>query len=481
MLARISSESDMAFFRHLSEWAGTPQALLDFKNIIKRPLSGVPQEFHHRLYCNMIDTLLDWLEIPRSKTAMEWELRQLYRLDLEFDPHYFTEDSILKLMENWPAIEPAKRQTITRVLIGYFGLRRREFPLCYPSPLISNSEIDQWMHIFPEAMAECSLRILRQVGLATIANPSGIRAYVRYTDGVFAPVIHRRAIVRWRNVCAEAGPLFGTEFDEFEAAHRANFVAIIFAGRFAVFRKDGMCDDVPECSRCPVSGECVWYNAPAGQATDPNEVLALVRRGHEEGLSTGQLLQGLFDLSADEGRSLQQKQAGTPLRKLATLSMPELTNWIGNLNVPMEKLRLLVEISRRFNEERLAPGTKVGTGWDVYKHFRMRLADLKQERFITVLLDSKRQYMADYVITQGTLDASLVHPREVFKAALRESAHSILIVHNHPSGDPSPSQADLETTRHLVKVGETLGIPLIDHVVIGSDSYVSLMEMGYLQ
>ena len=100
--------------------------------------------------------------------------------------------------------------------------------------------------------------------------------------------------------------------------------------------------------------------------------------------------------------------------------------------------------------------------------------NLRQEKFWVLLLDNKRRLLRDPVeITAGTLTASLVHPREVFSPAVRESAAAVVAVHNHPSGDPSPSREDLSVTRRLAESGTLLGIPLIDHVVIGGNSTIS--------
>jgi DNA repair protein RadC len=117
----------------------------------------------------------------------------------------------------------------------------------------------------------------------------------------------------------------------------------------------------------------------------------------------------------------------------------------------------------------------------VFKHFRIRLRDLKQEQFIVVLLDNKKRYLNDLVITQGTLNTSPVHPREVFNAAIRERAASVVVVHNHPSGDPNPSREDIHVTQQLIKVGELVGIPVLDHVIIADDLYLSMLEQGLLK
>jgi DNA repair protein RadC len=109
------------------------------------------------------------------------------------------------------------------------------------------------------------------------------------------------------------------------------------------------------------------------------------------------------------------------------------------------------------------------------------LRDLRQEEFHALLLNTQHRIIRDVLVTRGILDASLIHPREVFRAAIVESAAGVILVHNHPSGDPTPSQEDRAVTRQLVSAGSAVGIPVLDHVIVGEGRYVSLAELGWLQ
>ena len=104
----------------------------------------------------------------------------------------------------------------------------------------------------------------------------------------------------------------------------------------------------------------------------------------------------------------------------------------------------------------------------------------KQEHFKTLILDTKNQVISIETITIGTLNASLVHPREVFNRAIRKSAHGIILVHNHPSGHPEPSKEDLLLTERLVESGKIIGISIMDHVIIGDGRFYSFKEQGLL-
>lgn len=107
------------------------------------------------------------------------------------------------------------------------------------------------------------------------------------------------------------------------------------------------------------------------------------------------------------------------------------------------------------------------------------LKDEDRECFLVVCLDTKNQPTAIHTVSIGTLNSSLVHPREVFKVALLANSNALILAHNHPSGEPKPSQEDLEVTRRLVEAGKILGIEVLDHIIIGSNSrFVSLKERG---
>lgn len=112
----------------------------------------------------------------------------------------------------------------------------------------------------------------------------------------------------------------------------------------------------------------------------------------------------------------------------------------------------------------------------VFELMNEKLKDKKQENFIAILLNNRNYFIKEELITKGVLDASIIDPREVFKSAIRNSASRIILVHNHPSGDPSPSKEDQEVTEKLVDSGEILGIKVLDHVIIGRDKYWSWKE-----
>jgi len=141
-------------------------------------------------------------------------------------------------------------------------------------------------------------------------------------------------------------------------------------------------------------------------------------------------------------------------------------------------LRAALELGRRAGAVPLAPGMPVRDAAAVQAHFRGRLPQLEREVFYVLLLDGKNRVQGEVLVSEGSLTAALVHPREVFAPAIRAAAAALILVHNHPSGDPTPSPEDRAITERLRRVGELVGIRVLDHVVIGRPGWTSMAEEG---
>ncbi len=137
-----------------------------------------------------------------------------------------------------------------------------------------------------------------------------------------------------------------------------------------------------------------------------------------------------------------------------------------------------VELGRRIVRRPAEQKTQILSAEDAALYVMDRMRHLKKEHFMTLHLDTKHRVIAEDVVSIGCLDASIVHPREIFKMALKRSASAILCLHNHPSGDPSPSPEDIAVTRRLCEAGQLLGIDVLDHIVIGDGEFVSLHARG---
>jgi DNA repair protein RadC len=138
------------------------------------------------------------------------------------------------------------------------------------------------------------------------------------------------------------------------------------------------------------------------------------------------------------------------------------------------------ELTRRLRARTPGVRTALSSPSDVYAAFGPLMEDLPREVFRVALLDAQNGLLRDVVVSEGTLSASLVHPREVFKPAIVESAASVILLHNHPSGDPTPSREDVRLTRQLVECARLLDLNLHDHVIVGRGRYASLAERGII-
>ncbi|HBG15861.1 MAG TPA: hypothetical protein DDW93_03700 [Firmicutes bacterium] len=203
-----------------------------------------------------------------------------------------------------------------------------------------------------------------------------------------------------------------------------------------------------------------------------------------ENLSNAELMAiilrtGTFDLSVLGMAKLLLAEFQT-LQRLSTASIGELSTVKGMGKSKAIQLLAAFELGKRLQTSEFTQDDSFSSPQEVARFLMPRLRFLDQENFITIHLNTKNRFITSETITIGTLDASLVHPREVFKAAIRQSSASLILAHNHPSGDPRPSKEDLNLTRRLKEAGDLLGIPILDHLIIGNNKYYSMKEEGTL-
>lgn len=193
-------------------------------------------------------------------------------------------------------------------------------------------------------------------------------------------------------------------------------------------------------------------------------------------LITGSSSQGLSAM--DCARLLLERYS--TYREMARISHGELVMNPGIGPGKACRVQATLEIARRMARQKMERGRTFQGSRDVFHAYSMGLRDKPQEIFIVVLLDSKNRCVKEEKISLGSLNCSVVHPREVFRLAVRESAASLILVHNHPSGDPAPSQEDVRLTERLVEVGNLLGIQILDHIIIGEGRYYSFCDQRRL-
>lgn len=140
-----------------------------------------------------------------------------------------------------------------------------------------------------------------------------------------------------------------------------------------------------------------------------------------------------------------------------------------------------VALGRRLCSYPLKPGQRFSNSRDLFNRYRARFFAANKEYFLSLHLNSKNQLIREVLISIGSLCTSVVHPREVFAPAVRDSTAALIFLHNHPSGDPAPSREDRDCTQRLSRAGKILGIRVLDHIVLGHDDYFSFADAGLLQ
>jgi len=196
------------------------------------------------------------------------------------------------------------------------------------------------------------------------------------------------------------------------------------------------------------------------------ECLALILRTGSRG-----------ELAEQVGQRLLRRFGGLP--GLSVARIREIAAEPGVGQVRAAALCAAFGIARRLGEVSFRPGTVVRNGGDVARIVRDSARGTGRECFFAVLLDVRHRMMALHVVSMGSLDATPVHPREVFSPAMRDGAAAVILAHNHPSGDPSPSPEDRVITDRLREVGELVGIALLDHIVVGTERYYSFAEESF--
>jgi DNA repair protein RadC len=201
-------------------------------------------------------------------------------------------------------------------------------------------------------------------------------------------------------------------------------------------------------------------------ALSDSELLAIILR-------TGSKQENVINLSQ---RILKEYN----IKQLSQANLKQLMRIHGIKESKAAQIAACFEIARRlesFNDE---DKQKISSPEDIYRRLYPKMREQKKELFIELCLDTKNQVIREEIISVGSLNANIVHPREVFKLALAESAAHIIVAHNHPSGDPAPSREDIEITKKLAQTGIIMGITLLDHVIIGDGRHFSMKEAGHI-
>lgn len=209
----------------------------------------------------------------------------------------------------------------------------------------------------------------------------------------------------------------------------------------------------------------------------------LIRNGPES-LSNAELLGVILRTGSKEENVVSLSSrilTEYSIKQLSLANVSRLMQVHGVGKAKAAQIAAVFELARRLETFVEEPKRKICSPKDVYTLMYPKMREQKKEKFITLCLDTKNQILKEEVVSIGSLNASIVHPREVFKSALLESSASVIMVHNHPSGDPSPSREDIMVTEKMVEGGKLLGIDVLDHIIIGDGKYVSLKDEGFVR
>ncbi|MFD2670488.1 RadC family protein [Marinicrinis sediminis] len=203
------------------------------------------------------------------------------------------------------------------------------------------------------------------------------------------------------------------------------------------------------------------------QAVSNTELLAILLRTGTVSESAVHLAQRIFS------------EVGG-LRALVDSSVDQLTDIRGIGPAKAVQIKASIELGRRLSRASLDEHPVIRTPEDAAMLVMEDLRYLQKEHFVCLFLNTKNHVVGQETLSMGSLNASIVHPREVFRAAIKRSSASIICVHNHPSGDPEPSPQDLDMTKRLMDAGEIIGIEVLDHIIIGDQQFISLKQKGYM-
>lgn len=209
----------------------------------------------------------------------------------------------------------------------------------------------------------------------------------------------------------------------------------------------------------------------------------LIKLGHVS-LSEKELLAIIISTGTDKKNAIDLAEEILDTfseEALLEIEVEELTKINGIKEAKASKIIASLQLGKRIKENILNKEKyKISSNEDAYKYIKDTISLKDREYFYTILLNNKNEVISKELISIGDLSSSIVNPREVFKPAIKKSAKSMILAHNHPSGNPSPSKADLLITHRLIDAGEILDINVLDHLIIGHGSYVSLKKDNYI-
>ena len=219
-----------------------------------------------------------------------------------------------------------------------------------------------------------------------------------------------------------------------------------------------MIKDLPDCEKPIERGISLGFDSLSS-----SELMGII-------IGTGSKEKSAIALSTDIIKSIDS------ISDLSNVTLEELCVIKGIGRSKGAKIIAAVNLGQRIYKSDIKTKLKITSPEDVYNAFSSEMSFLKREEFRVILLNTKNSVISTELISIGSLNSSIVHPREVFNKAIKKNSASVILIHNHPSGNPSPSKEDLVITRRLMEAGDIIGIKVLDHIIIGHGKFHSLKE-----
>ena len=212
------------------------------------------------------------------------------------------------------------------------------------------------------------------------------------------------------------------------------------------------------------------FETEGAEKLSEKELLSIIIRTGTKNDRADQIALRLLEVCGKDGLQGLWNMDITQLRKISGIGRVKAIQILG-----------VCELAKRLARGKRILGTKIASPEDIISYYNVHLKYLEKEHLILLVLDSKNRIISEETLSVGTINTTIADPREIFFHALKKNGVSLVLLHNHPSGDPNPSKEDLLTTKRIIEAGKIIGIPLNDHIIIGQNSYISLRGEKYLE
>ena len=429
-----------------------PQVSFEVQQLSNLRVDSYPYS-NQQIFELLIETWFEIFSLPLQFSTKHQEYFLLFQLLERVDPHYFSHREVEAQIHTLSWIEEQKREILSKSLIQFIHGIRKYQEISSTLDLSVTRYHEFWSEVFLHEYAWEKIDFLIQLGANLYGSWEAFRVWYRFSEGR-EPLVTENSPEQWNQLCQQSS---------LKDQRYIEFCLQIFGGQTQIHSLPEQCGIIPNCNSCAMKRSCKYYSLlPAMKIKEK---------------SIGELLETVLEIPRIQ---LERKLKMNLLQEIDFDQLEQLSKTEKNDLPLFRKLIYLFEICRRYNEKSLSFGVIFRSSSDIYEHFRFQLRNEKQELFILVILNNKNQYIEDVVITKGILNKSLAHPREIFGKAIEYRAASIICVHNHPSGNPQASPEDVKVTKRLIEVGKIVGIPVLDHVIIGKDCYLSFIDEGLM-